>query len=107
MPYENLEDIQKYQHELAQSFKDRNSFRMPAYHRLDIGLDYHRKRENFKSIWSIGAYNAYNRSNPFFLNTTTEYEDEANPDGTFNSKTKLEQFSLFPIIPSIAYRIEF
>ena len=32
---------------------------------------------------------------------------DVNSDGSFNSITILEQFSLFPIIPSIAYRIEF
>lgn len=89
----------------SESFKNRNSFRMAAYHRFDIGLDYHIKRKRYKSTWSLGAYNAYNRSNPFFLNIETSYID--NPDGTFERKTVLNQYSLFPIIPSVAYRIEF
>jgi len=80
---------------------------MAPYHRLDIGVDWHINRERFKSTISVGAYNAYNRSNPFFLNATTKYVPEPNSDGSFNSITILEQFSLFPIIPSIAYRIEF
>jgi len=96
-----------YNFESTQTFKDRNSFRMAAYHRLDLGLDYEIKKKKYKSIWSLGAYNAYNRSNPFFLNTTTEYQSETGPDGELLGKTVLEQFSLFPIIPSIAYRIEF
>jgi len=108
MPYEIPEQMSTYYlSSLSQSFRNRNSFRMAPYHRLDIGLDFHIKRKNFKSIWSVGAYNAYNRSNPFFLNVSSGYEAEPNPDGTFDSYTKLEQFSLFPIIPSIAYRIEF
>lgn len=89
----------------SQSFKNRNEFRMPAYHRLDVGIDYHIKRKKYKSTWSLGAYNAYNRSNPFFLNIETSYVD--NPDGTYESKTILKQYSIFPIIPSLAYRIEF
>jgi hypothetical protein len=91
----------------SESFRNRNSFRMAPYHRLDIGVDWHINRERFKSTISVGAYNAYNRSNPFFLNATTKYVPEPNSDGSFNSITILEQFSLFPIIPSIAYRIEF
>ena len=89
----------------SQSFRSRNAFRMPAYHRLDIGLDFHIERDKYKSIWSLGAYNAYNRSNPFFLNVETDYE--YNENGTFERKTVLKQYSIFPIIPSISYRIEF
>jgi hypothetical protein len=89
----------------SQSFRNRNAFRMPAYHRLDVGIDYHINRKKYKSTWSLGAYNAYNRSNPFFLNIETDYV--YNEDGSFERKTILKQYSIFPIIPSIAYRIEF
>jgi hypothetical protein len=106
LPYNpELEIIGPYYFSDSQTFKDRNAFRMPAYHRFDIGLDFHINRKKHKSTWSLGAYNAYNRSNPFFLNLETEYR--YNDEGEQVLQSVLKQYSLFPIIPSIAYRIEF
>lgn len=70
----------------------RNNQRMPAYHRLDLSYRNHRENKNSSRTWIIGVYNAYNNLNPYFI---YEY------DGTFR------QLILFPILPSIAYRLEF
>ncbi len=78
-------------------FDQRNNYRMPAYHRLDIGVNFNKDTKWGHRTWSVGVYNAYNRKNPFFLNFDTEY----NPNGTNSSV--LKQYSLFPIIPSISY----
>lgn len=86
-------------------FKDRNDFRMGDYHRLDIGFDFTRQRKRYKRTWTLGAYNAYSRRNPFFLARATSFETK--PDGSTTSKEVLRQYSLFPIIPSISYKIDF
>ncbi|GLR15556.1 TonB-dependent receptor [Portibacter lacus] len=86
-------------------FKERNDFRMGDYHRLDVGFDFTRERKRYTRTWSIGAYNAYSRRNPFFLSRTTKYT--TNPDGTAEREEVLRQYSLFPIIPSISYKIDF
>lgn len=86
--------------EFIEVFKDRNNKRMNPYHRLDIGMDYKRFGKRFNSIWTLGAYNAYSRRNPFFLQVDERYENGQN-------KQVLRQYSLFPIIPSISYRFEF
>lgn len=80
-----------------EAFDNRNSYRMPAYHRLDIGINFRKDTKWGERTWSIGAYNVYNRKNPFYLQFTSQYQ----PDGT--SKNVLKQYSLFPIIPSISY----
>jgi hypothetical protein len=82
---------------LIQRAVDRNSFRMSAYHRLDLSLSLHKKKANYDRWWILSAYNAYNNLNPFFLETS---EDR-------NGQPVLREFGLFPIIPSIAYRIKF
>lgn len=83
------------------NFKSRNNKRMGSYHRLDVGFDYTRVGKRFTGVWSFGAYNAYSRRNPFFLNLETAYSD------TGEQRTVLRQYSLFPIIPSVSYRFEF
>ncbi len=75
----------------------RNNYRMPSYHRLDLGVNLHKQKKKFKRTWSFGVYNAYSRQNPFFLYFGF---DNAN-------QRKLYQISLFPLIPSVSYGFKF
>jgi hypothetical protein len=76
----------------------RNNFRLNNYHRLDISYTVRKKKKWGERSWSFGAYNAYSRKNPFFI----EY------DYDFTSgKKKFIQYSLFPIIPSVTYGFKF
>lgn len=79
---------------------ERNNFRMPSYNRLDIGFDFTKKKRHYTRTWSFGAYNAYNRKNPFFLFTDSE---ETNGE----TKTVLKKASLFPVIPYFAWSFKF
>ena len=77
-------------------FPERNNFRVPSYHRLDIGFNKTKEKKWGEAVWSYGIYNIYNRLNPFYL-----YWEES-----FNDR-ELRQISLFPIIPSISYTAKF
>jgi hypothetical protein len=83
----------------------KNSFRMPAFHRLDVNFNYERKRKRYTQIWNIGAYNAYNRPNPLFLFPATKQVDLGN--GNFESRPVVRQFSLFPILPYLGLNFKF
>jgi hypothetical protein len=84
-----------YQWEL-EHFGDRNSFRMGAYHRMDLGMNFKRKTSWGERIFNISVYNAYNRRNPFF------YEMRNDQRGRH-----VVQYSLFPLIPAISYNFKF
>jgi len=87
-------------------FPERNNYRMRSYHRLDVGINFVKKKPTYSRTWSFGAYNTYNNKNPFFVYTGTEYTEPT--DGSPGErKTVLKQASLFPIIPYVTYRIEF
>jgi len=77
---------------------ERNNYRMPSYHRLDIGVNLHKEKKWGQATWSFGVYNAYNRKNPFYL----EFGYLKNSDIKV-----LKQISLFPIIPSVNYSFKF
>jgi len=79
-------------------YPERNNYRMRAYHRLDIGANYSKKTSWGQWGLNLGAYNAYNRRNPFFI-----YQglDE------FSGERAFKQVSLFPVIPSLALNFEF
>lgn len=77
-------------------FNKRNGFRSPAYHRLDIGYNFHKQKKWGTSTWSIGLYNAYSRRNPFYLYFSQD---------SFG-RPVLKQISLFPVIPSISWSFQ-
>ncbi|MGK7397510.1 MAG: TonB-dependent receptor [Candidatus Cyclobacteriaceae bacterium M3_2C_046] len=78
-------------------YESRNGFRMPAFHRLDLGIDFKKDKKWGQRVWSLGVYNLYNRRNPFFIDTG--WDDQGN--------RKFIQYSLFPIIPSVRYSFKF
>jgi len=81
-------------------YTERNGYRMPDYHRLDIGLTWQKKKsEKFESNWSFSIYNVYGRSNAYAINFQ---EDPNNP-----AKMQAVQLSLFRFVPAISYNFKF
>lgn len=81
-------------------YPQRNSDRMPAYHRLDLGVTLEGKEhKRFHSSWTFGLFNAYNHKNPY---TITFRDNKDNP-----SRTEAVQTSLFGIVPSVMYNFKF
>jgi hypothetical protein len=78
----------------------RNGYRMPDYHRLDIGATFLAKEtKRFKSEWAFSMYNAYNRRNAY---TITFRDSETTPGTTEAVKT-----ALFGIVPSVSWNFKF
>ncbi len=77
-------------------YADRNSYRMRAYHRLDVATNFTKNVKLGIRTWTISIYNVYNRQNPYFY--FSKYID---------GKWQIFQQSLFPIIPSISYSLKF
>jgi hypothetical protein len=91
-------------------YSSRNNYRLPAYHRLDVGANFHKKKKHGTRTWSISAYNAYNRLNPFLVQWKTKEGKMEKVDGKYvrmPDTVVLEKFSLFPIIPSVSYSYKF
>jgi len=87
-------------------FADRNSYRMPAYHRMDLSATYTRNKANkrFNSSWNFSIYNLYNRANPYFIYFDVEGDGNLTDGGL---EPKAFQISIFPIIPSVAWNFNF
>jgi hypothetical protein len=86
--------------QIALYYTQRNGYRMPAYHRLDLGLTWYRKKTaKFESSWTVSVYNAYDHANAYSI---IFQQDPNDP-----SKTQAVQYSLFKIVPSITYNFKF
>ncbi len=86
--------------DLATDYGAKNDFRMAPYHRLDVGIQFHKKKRWGERTWEISIYNAYNRKNPFYYYIGAK--DEAGM-----GERVLKQVTLFPIIPSFTYSFKF
>jgi len=91
-------------------YDDRNSFRMPAYHRMDIGINLDNKKKEgkrFESSWNFSAYNVYARENAYSIvfreKTVTNDAGETVKTG----ETEAVQIALFKIIPSVTWNFKF
>ena len=79
-------------------YSDRNEYRMPDYHRLDLAVTIKgNERQNRKSRheWNFSLYNAYGRKNAWIINFI---QDEVDP-----YKTYAEKIYLFTFVPSVTF----
>lgn len=81
-------------------YTERNGYRMPAYHRLDLGATCSlKKTSKYQSELVFGLYNAYGRENAYMIEFRTNTED---PD-----RTTAYQYALFRFVPSISWNFKF
>ncbi len=80
-------------------YSQRNNYRTPTTHRLDISANYKHVGKKFTYEWSFGIYNLYNHYNPYMI-----YFEDC-PDNV--SGTRAVQYSMYGIVPSVSYTLKF
>jgi len=82
-------------------YHERNGYRMPAYHRLDVGATYSKPHKNkrYVSSWNFSVYNVYGRENAYAVTFEDDPKDPA--------RTRAMQTSLFRWVPSVTYNFKF
>lgn len=80
-------------------YSERNGYRMPSYHRLDIGATKQLKKgKRFSSELNFSIYNAYGRANAYQINFRESKDDP--------TKTEAVKTSLFTFVPSLSYNFK-
>ncbi len=78
-------------------FDKPNNYRLPSYHRMDMGLNWHRKLHSGRiRTLNISIYNVYNRLNAFLGTIDTSGE-----------KAVGVAYGIIPIIPTFSYSWKF
>ncbi|HEY8404373.1 MAG TPA: TonB-dependent receptor [Flavobacteriales bacterium] len=81
-------------------YTERNGYRMPNYHRMDIGLTWLNKtKKDYESSWNVSIYNVYARRNAYAI---TFRDKEGYP-----GQKEAVRIALFSIVPSITYNFSF
>ena len=92
----------EYGNMIVPIYSDRNEYRLPDYHRLDLSVTYKfgvDKTRGLRSELNLSIYNVYNRKNTWMLLFS---QDDEYPNITI-----AEKVYLFPILPSITYNFYF
>lgn len=95
--YDFLTDLEIDDYDRIQAYSSYNNYRLPAFHHLDISLTKRQKVRNTTRELKLGVYNVYARQNIYL------YYPYTNNEGV----RKYKQVCIFPILPSISYRIIF
>lgn len=83
------------------SYSDRNSDRLPAYHRLDVSATYvpnRKPNKRWKGEWVFSIYNLYNRKNAAAISFGQNIETGAN---------QATRVAIFGMVPSVTYNFKF
>lgn len=83
-------------------YSDRNSYRLPDYHRMDFSLTYRgqgKPDRKWHGELNLSLYNLYNRKNTWVINFEQEPDD---PSQLYAEKTYL-----FGIVPALTYNFRF
>lgn len=81
-------------------YAERNGYRAPAYHRLDLGaICQLKKTKKYSSELAFSLYNAYGRENAYIIEFRTNDDDP--------NKTSAYQYSLFRFVPSVSWNFKF
>lgn len=75
-----------------------NNYRLPSYHRLDVGANFTRTtRRGHERTWNVSIYNAYCHLNTMYVKVWLD------DDNHFRAKSR----GFIPIIPSVSYTLRF
>lgn len=85
-------------------YGSRNQYRLPDYHRLDLGAQYRFSKWGLKHELNAGVTNLYDRRNPLYLRLSTALAIENNQ---FTEYREFVGVNLLPILPSINYSVKF
>lgn len=90
-------------------YGERNSSRVSDYHRLDVAFTLHTlTKRGRKCDWIFSVYNAYNRNNAYnYLYLYSKNADQGQFKRNSDETLKLYQQSMFPILPTVAYKVYF
>lgn len=84
-------------------YTERNSYRMPLYHRLDLSATFKLNKLNstkrFQHSLNLSLFNAYSRKNAWAIQIRQSEDDPTQQEAV--------KLYLFPVIPSVTWNFEF
>lgn len=80
-------------------YEEINNWKLPYYHRVDIGIDTRFAGNGLEHEIKFGIYNLLNRKNPYYMIFNSTNRELLSSDFTY--------IYIFPFLPSVSYKINF
>lgn len=109
LPYERMDvlrpddaSIPRYSYDSAGYIPERNNFRLPSTHRLNLSVNFSKRHgKTAESVFNVSVYNVYNAKNPaFVIPQDLVSRSESRPN-------RVTKFTMLPFIPSLSYTYKF
>ena len=87
-------------------YGEKNQYRMPYYHRLDLGInvDLVSTDRKLRHQFYVGAYNVYDRNNPLYYRLQSKFVQKGN---SLREIKEVVEVQMLPILPSFSYSLKF
>jgi hypothetical protein len=88
-------------------YSDRNKYRLPAYHRLDLSISYDENlkvKRNWRSSWTFSIINVYARKNAYSI---FYKEEQPSPQNDFRQYSLYELYIIGQPLPTLTYNFIF
>ena len=82
----------------------RGNYRLPASHRLNIGVNFRKKKKKGERVWTLSAYNLYNYPSADLVIVSS---NKRVWNSTYNHNITLKMVTILPILPSVGYTYNF
>ncbi len=93
------------------AYESPNNFKIPDYHRLDIGFNLHRiTRRGNESVWNFSIYNVYCRMNPLYCKVVRKGKEDIFDVSFLDLGTVSfvgKGYGYIPIVPTVSYTLKF
>lgn len=85
-------------------YDGKNNYRLPPYHRLDIGIHTTFRSARLEHNLSLGVFNTYDRRNPLYYDLRTRIESDGR---RLIRLVDLDQVNVVPLLPYLNYSVKF
>lgn len=83
----------------------RGNYRLPPSHRLNIGVNFRKKKKHGERVWTLSVYNLYNQMSPDITMTTSNHRHSGSR--IYENDIKLKYTTILPVLPSVGYSYRF
>ncbi len=83
----------------------RGNYRLPASHRLNVGINFRKKKSRGERVWTISAYNLYNSRSADLVIVSAEKKYSG--EGAYSHNLTLKIVTILPVLPSVGYTYNF
>jgi len=97
-----------YNEQEAVVYSDRNEYRIPDYHRLDISISLDeslKRRKSWKGSWTFSILNVYGRKNPYTV--FYRHDEVASSQNNYNFFNMYKLYLIGKPIPTLSYTFIF